>query len=200
MTEMPNRPLARIIRAEEAECWIDGYAFLERAKDEAAAIRAGAQDEVAKAREAGHEQGRKAGEAQAAALLMRCQGDVEHYLGSVEPMVAMLAMQIVERVIGTFDDAELVARAAREALDGLREDKAVVVNVAPEILGEVQERLQVMSSDALTVRVAADRHLSARQCTVTTASTSIDVGIDTQLEAIRTAMQDQYREQERGGA
>lgn len=198
MTEMPTRPLARIIRAEEAECWIDGYAFLERAKAEAAAIRAGAQDEVAKAREAGREEGRKAGEAQAAALLMRCQADVERYLGSVEPMVAMLAMQIVERVIGRFDDAELVARAAHEALEGLRDDKAVVVNVAPEILGEVQQHLETMNSGALTVRVAADRHLSARQCTVTTASTSIDVGIDTQMDAIRAAMQDQY--QERGGA
>lgn len=198
MTEMPNRPLGRIIRAEEAECWIDGYAFLEQAKAEAATIRGGAQDEVAKAREAGHEEGRKAGEAQAAALLMRCQTDVECYLGSVEPMVAMLAMQIVERVIGSFDDAELVVRAAREALNGLREDKAVVVNVAPEILGEVQRRLEAMNSGALTVRVAADRHLSGRQSTVTTASTSIDVGIDTQLEAIRAAMQDQY--QERSGS
>lgn len=198
--EMPNRPLARIIRAEEAGHWIDGYAFLERAKDEAAAIRAGAQDEVAKAREAGHEYGRSAGEAQAAALLMRCQAHVERYLTSVEPMVAMLAMQIVERVIGTFDDAELVARAAREALDGLREDKAVVVNVAPEILGDVQQQLQTMNSGAFTVRVAADRHLSVRQCMVTTASTSIDVGIDTQLDAIRAAMQDQYQERDGSGA
>jgi type III secretion protein L len=45
----------------------------------------------------------------------------------------------------------------------------------------------------MTVRVAADRHLSSRQCTVTTASTSIDVGIDAQLEAIRAAMVEQDR-------
>lgn len=193
MTDMPNRPLARIIRAEEAACWIDGYGFLERAKAEAAAIRAGAQDEVNKAREAGHEEGRQAGEADAAALLMRTQMDVERYLGAMEPMVAMLAMQIVERVIGTFDDAELVARAAQQALEGLREDKGVVVNVAPEIVAEVQQRLQAMNTAALTLRVAADRHLCARQCTVTTAATSIDVGIDTQLEAIRAAMVEQDR-------
>lgn len=190
MTDMPNRPLARIIRADEADCWIDAFAFLERAKAEAAAIRAGAQDEVAKARDAGHEQGRQAGEAQAAALLMRTQADVERYLASVEPMVATLAMQIVERVIGRFDDAELVARAARQALDGMRENKAVVVNVAPDLVGEVQDRLDAMHSGALTVRVAADRHLSGRQATITTSSTSIDIGIDVQLEAIRAAMHD----------
>lgn len=191
--DMPHRPLARILRAEEAECWIDGYAFLERAKNEAATIRAGVQNEVAEAREAGQEQGRKAGEAQAAELLMRTQVDVERYLTSVEPMVAMLAMQIVERVIGTFDDAQLVARAAQQALDDLRHDNAVVVNVAPDILGEVEHRLVAMNSGALTVRVVADRHLSTRQCIVTTSATSIDVGIDTQLEAIRAAMLDQHR-------
>jgi type III secretion protein L len=187
MTEIPSRPLTRIIRAEEAECWIDGYTFLERAKAEATA---GAQDEVSKARETGFDQGRKAGEAQAAALLMRTQADVARYLNSVEPMVAKLAMQIVERVIGAFDDVELVARAAQQALHGLREDEAVVVSIAPEVFGEVKQRLEAMNSGVLTVRLAVDRHLSPRQCTFTTSSTSIDVGIDTQLEAIRMAMQD----------
>ncbi len=191
MTEMPNRPLARIIRAEEAECWIDGYAFLDRAKTEAAAIRANAEDEVAKAREAGRLEGAKRGEAEAAALLMRCHADVDRYLASVEPMVAALAIEIVERVIGTIDDAELVARAARQALEALRDEKAVVVNVAPELVADVQQRMAAFGP--MMVRVAADRHLSARQCTVTTASTSIDVGIDTQLEAIRTAMVEQDR-------
>ena len=193
MTEMPNRPLARIIRAEEADSWIDGFAFLERARTEAAAIRATAEDEVAEAREAGRLDGRKAGEAEAAALLMRTQADVERYLASVEPLVAALAMEIVERVIGTIDDAELVARAARRALETLREEKAVVVNVAPDLTAEVQQRLAAFGPMVTTVRVATDRHLSSRQCTVTTASTSIDVGIDAQLEAIRAAMVEQDR-------
>lgn len=193
MTEMPNRPLARIIRAEEADSWIDGFAFLERARTEAAAIRATAEDEVAEAREAGRLDGRKAGEAEAAALLMRTQADVERYLASVEPLVAALAMEIVERVIGTIDDAELVARAARQALETLREEKAVVVNVAPNLIAEVHQRLAAFGPMVMTVRVAADRHLSSRQCTVTTASTSIDVGIDAQLEAIRAAMEEQGR-------
>lgn len=190
MMDMPNRPHARVIKAEEAECWIDGYAFLERAKAEAAAILSTTQDEVAKARAVGIEEGRKAGEAAAAALLMHTQRDVESFLGSVEPMVAMLAMQIVERVLGNFDDAELVARAAREALDGLREERAVVVHVAPAMLGEVRQRLQSMHTGPLDVRVVMDRHLSGRQCTVTTSATSIDIGVDTQLEAIRAAMSD----------
>lgn len=188
MMEIPSRPLPRIIRAEEAECWIDGYAFLERAKAQAAVIRASTQDEVTKAREVGHEEGRKAGEAQAAALLMRTQADVERYLVSVEPLVAELAVGIVERVIGPFEDTDLVARAARQALEGLREDGAVVVHVAPEIVDGVRQRLEAPNSGTLTVKVVVDRHLSKRQATITTAWTSIDIGVDAQLEAVRAAM------------
>lgn len=193
MTEMPNRPLARIIRAEDAASWIDGFAFLERAKAEAAAIRSTAEDEVAKARETGRQEGRKSGEAEAAALLMCTQADVERYLASVEPMVAALAMEIVERVIGTIGDAELVARAGRQALEALREENAVVVNVAPELVGDVQQHLAAIGPTGMTIRISADRHLSARQCMVTTPATSIDVGIDAQLDAIRAAMSEQGR-------
>jgi type III secretion protein L len=193
MTDLPNRPLARIIRAEEAESWISGFVFLERAKAEAADIRSTAELEVAEARERGRDEGRKVGEEEAAALLLRAHTDVERYFASIEPLVASLAMEIVERVIGSFDDAELVARAARLALKALQEENAVVINVAPELVGEVQQRLAAFGPNAMSVRVAADRHLTQRQCSVTTPATSIDVGIDAQFAAIRTAMADQCR-------
>lgn len=188
MNELPSRPLARIIRAEDAASWIDGYAFLERAKAEAAAIRAAAEDEVAKACQAGREEGRKVGEAEAAALLMRTHEDVDRYLASVEPSVAALAMDIVGRVIGTIDDAELVSRAAHQALKELRHESGIVVNVAPELVADVRQNLVARGSEMATVRVVADRHLSATQCTVTTPAASIDVGIEAQLKAIRDAM------------
>lgn len=188
MTELPTRPYARIIRAEHAESWIDGYAFLEQAKAEAEAIRASAQDEVAKAREAGRLEGRAAGEAEAAALLVQTQADVDCYLEGIEPQLAVLAMEIVQRVVGQFEDVDLVARATGQALETLRGESTVVVNVAPDLVQDVQQRLAAMGPETGSIRVAADRHLSGRQCILTTPSTSIDIGIDTQLEAIRATM------------
>ncbi|MBY5378375.1 HrpE/YscL family type III secretion apparatus protein (plasmid) [Rhizobium leguminosarum] len=188
MTEIPNRPLARIIRVEQAKSWIDGFAFLELAKAEAAAIRSEAEADASRVREAAREEGRKEGELEAAAIAMRAQVDVDLHLASIEPLMAGLAMQIVERVIGTLDNAELVARAARQALDDLRDERSVVVSVAPELADEVHQRLGELGPMAMTMRVSADRHLSARRCMVTTPATSIDVSIDVQLDAIRAAM------------
>lgn len=192
MNDLPNRPLNRIIRARDTASWIDGYAFLEQAKTEAKAIRAAADDEVSKARNAGREEGRKAGEAEVAALLMRTHADIDRYLASVEPLVALLAMDIVQRIIGTIGDAELVSRAACKSLDVLREEHAVVINVAPDLVSDVQERITAFDP-ASRIRVTADRHLSGTQCIVTTPLTSIDVGIEIQLDAIRSAMNELTR-------
>ena len=186
---VPNRPLARIIRAEDAQSWIDGYAFLERAKAEATAIRATAHEEIEKAREAGRTEGRKDGEAQAAELLMRTQADVGRYLGEAEPRLIALAMEIVQQVLGTFSNSELVARAARQAIQTFSDENGITINVAPEIVDEVKEHFATLDLKNMAIRVIADRHLSATQCTVTTPSASIDVGIETQLAAIRAMMQ-----------
>lgn len=186
MSELPHRPLNRIIRASDAASWIDGYAFLERAKTEATAMLADAVGEVARSREAGRIEGREAGEAEAAALLLRTRADIDRYLAAVEPRLADLALDIVRKVLGVFDDAELVAHAARQALENLREETSIVVNVAPEIAGEVEQHLRTLTD--LPVRIAPDRHLFGRQCIVTTLSASIDVGLDTQLAAIRETM------------
>ncbi|MGU3399954.1 type III secretion system stator protein SctL [Brucellaceae bacterium D45D] len=193
---VPNRPLARIIRAEDAQSWIDGYAFLERAKAEAAAIRATAHDEIEKAREAGRIEGRRDGEAQAAELLMRTQADVGRYLGATEPRLIALAMEIVQQVLGTFSNSELVARAARQAIQTFSDENGITINVAPEIVDEVKEHFATQDFKTTPIRVVADRHLSATQCTVTTPSASIDVGIETQLAAIRAMILDSSR----GGA
>ncbi|WP_343315001.1 type III secretion system stator protein SctL [Brucella sp. BE17] len=193
---VPNRPLARIIRAEDADSWIDGYAFLERAKAEAEAIRATAREEIAKAREVGRIEGRKAGEAEAAALLMRTQADIANYLDEAEPRLITLAMEILQQVLGAFSNGELVACAARQAINAFSDENGVTINVAPEIVDDVKTQCAAFDLKNMAIRVVADRHLSATQCTVTTPSASIDVGIETQLAAIRAMMMGSSR----GGA
>lgn len=186
--KIPNRPLARIIRAEDSASWIDGYAFLELAKAEAKAIRATVHEEREQAYEAGRIEGRKAGEAEAAELLMRAQADVGRYLAEAEPRFIALAMEIVEQVLGTFSNSELIARAARQAIQAFGDENGITINVAPESVDEVKAQFATLDVQNVAIRVVADRHLSATQCTVTTPSASIDVGIETQLAAIHAIM------------
>ena len=40
MSELPSRPTARILRADDAALWSDGFAFLQAAKEQAEQVKA----------------------------------------------------------------------------------------------------------------------------------------------------------------
>ena len=70
MSELPTRPAARILRAEQADQWIDGFAFIEAARQEADQMRQSAELWRQQARREGLEQGLAQGRAQMAQALL----------------------------------------------------------------------------------------------------------------------------------
>lgn len=180
---MPDRPTARVIRAAEAEAWQDGFAFLDRARIEAQALRETVETEIAAAREEGRREGRAQGEAEAAALVLKTQGDVDGYLAAIPPRMADLVQQILREVLAEVPDAELIARATRRALSTFRETEGVTLSVPAALLADVEAQL-----GGTSLRIVPDRHLTGRQCILTSAVSSIDIGIDAQLATMRAAM------------
>ncbi|WP_136682556.1 FliH/SctL family protein [Falsirhodobacter xinxiangensis] len=180
---LPDRPTARVIRAAEAEAWQDGFAFLSRAKDEAAALRATVDAEIAAARDEGRAHGRQQGETDAATLLLATQAQVDRYLAGIEPQLVDLTFRIIDQILDGATDAELIARATRRALQTFRGTEAITLSVPEPALAEVEAQLR-----GLDLRVTADRHLTGRQCILSSPASSIDISIDAQLQAIRTAM------------
>lgn len=184
---LPKRPGNVVLKASEAEAWIDGFAFRERAERQGAALIASTEAAVAKAREEGFREGMRVGESEAGALLLRTSADVDRYLAGLEAQLTDLALGIVRKVVGRFDDAELVAACAREALGSFRGETRIVVRVAPDLVGAV--RAQMGSG----VGVEGDPGLAAGRCVIASPLSSVEVGLDAQLDAIRAAMLDGSR-------
>src|SRR5262245_36220823 len=115
-SSLPRSPRTKILRREDAQNWIDGYRLVEEARRHADPLsqHAHAAYEDAKAR--GLAEGRAIGNAEAATIVADTVAKVDRYLASVEAQVSNLSLSIVERVLGQFDDADIVARAARQAL------------------------------------------------------------------------------------
>ncbi|MDH2326593.1 hypothetical protein QCN27_06905 [Cereibacter sp. SYSU M97828] len=180
---LPDRPTARVIRAAEAEAWQDGFTFLARAHAEAEALRATVDAEIATAREQGRAEGRLQGEAEAADLLIATQREVDGYLAGIEPHLIDLTFRIIAEILDGPSDGELIARAARRALDTFRGTEAVTLSVPAAQLADVEARLS-----GLGLRIAPDRHLTGRQCILSSPASSIDISIDAQLQAVRAAM------------
>lgn len=188
MNSLPPRPGKVILRAEEAEAWIDGYAFLDQARQRA-------DDQAAESQQArnagyaeGFDAGRRDGEAQAARLLATTQSDVKRYLESLEPALAELSLDLVRRLLGEFDAADLLARCVRQALSEWRHEHRLRIRVAPALESRVAALLRERPPATDDYQVEADAQLSPGQCLLVSPIAVMDIGIDSQLEVLRRAL------------
>jgi type III secretion protein L len=185
---LPKSPGVKIIPAAQEQAWRDGFHYLTEVRRIYAAERA-----------KGYAEGRAAAARDAGVLILETKGKVDRYFASVESELVSLAFDIVSRVLGEFDDAELVSRAARTALADFREEKAVTIRVHPSAEVHVRQALSdllVGADGSPMITVEADPRMEPRGCVLSTDIAIVDASIETQLAAIAEAM----KRRDQGGA
>ncbi|MBW1249935.1 HrpE/YscL family type III secretion apparatus protein [Pseudomonas tolaasii] len=185
MSELPSRPTARILRAEEAELWTEGFAFLQAAKDRAEQVKADSDQWLDAARAEGFESARQEGAEQVAQLLVHTQSQVQHYLSSLEAALADLALGIVREVLGELDNADRVVRCTRQALSAFRQDQALTLWVPPAEVDALRQRLKV---ENLAIAVDGDEQLSVGQARLNSPAGSVELGLEAQLQTLRRSL------------
>ena len=192
MSELPVQPGQRILRSEAASQWIDGYAFLQAAREQAQAIQADTRQIEETARAAGFERGREEGLEEAARLIAATAGNVDAYLAGLESGLADLALGIVLQVLGELDRAERIALATQRALSAFRERQALTLHVAP---GQVEAlRLQLGPVLCERVTVSADDTLTNEQARLSSPVASVELTMEAQLRVLREALLPQSME------
>lgn len=185
MSELPTRPTARILRADEAALWTEGFAFLQAAKDQAEQVKAESDQWLEAARAEGFESARQEGAEQVAQLLLQTQSQVQHYLSSLETSLADLALGIVREVLGELDNAERVVRCTRRALNAFRQDQALTLWVPPLEVDALRQRLKL---EGLAIAVDADEQLDAGQARLNSPAGSVELGLEAQLQNLRRSL------------
>lgn len=179
--ELPGAPGVKIIRSGKADAWQDGYRFLEETKEVYAAER-----------KRGYEDGMAGAKHDAAKLVAETTEKVNRHMASLEKKVAQLAFDIVRRVISEFDDAELVARAASNALVDFRDGNTVRIKVHPSaeasVKAMIEARMREADHEALTITIETDDELDKKACILSTEFAVIEATIETQLAAIAEVM------------
>ncbi|MCA1489887.1 type III secretion system stator protein SctL [Ensifer sp. NBAIM29] len=189
MNELPTRPTTKILRKTEGDHWLEGFAFLEAAKTEADKQLAQVRQVVEASRKQGYEAGRLEGERQAAALLMKTTADVNTYVAGLDRQIAELSLAIVEKLLGRFDQAELVAKLALQALQSFQHEREVTITVSPALLERVAELIERHNKNAaLKISVLPDPRIDGSKCVLANAVAVVDAGLDTQLSVIRDAL------------
>jgi type III secretion protein L len=185
---LPKGPTTRILRAEEAEAWRNGYGFLAEASRTSEQIRQAARTAYSAERARGYADGRAEGATEATRLLSETTIKIDRYFATLDQEIARLVMDIVRRVLGEFDVTDLVSRAAARAIGDFRGEKSLTISVHPEALERVRTALAgTAGGNGLAVTVESDPHLLKDGCVIRSEFAVVDASIETQLAAIAEA-------------
>lgn len=185
MSELPTRPAVRILRAEQADLWIDGYAFLQAARDQAEAIRQDSERWLQQAHAEGFESGRQEGAEQVSALLGETSLKIDTWLAGLETSLADLALGIVREILDDMNDAERVVRCTRKALGAFRQDQALTLFVSRQDAEAVRQQLKLQELDLPAIAVEPDDRLQGGQARLSSPVGSVELGLEAQLLNLR---------------
>lgn len=188
---LPAKPSGRVLKPAEAQAWRSGFDFLETAKREASQMRERARQGYASEYAQGYQDGKAAGEAEAARLINDTVAKVDSYLHGIENEVVGLALDIVRRVLSDLDVKQRVVQAAKQAIADIRRAKYIRITVHPDSVANVESELAALvDEDTLgcTVEVDGDSSLTMHACIVATDVSVFDASIEAQLEALANAI------------
>ncbi len=184
-------PTGTFLRSADYAALIDAQTVIARAEAEAARIREQAQEEYAREKIRGYQEGLEQGKAEMAEQIVATLGQSNLYFSKIEDALVDVVMKAVRRVIGQFDDRERVERIVRQALELLRNQSQVRVKVSPARLDQLKERVDTLLAAFPRIQlldVQGDARLPADGCILETEFGVIDATVETQLRAIEKAL------------
>ena len=178
-------PGKRIVRAQEAEHWVDGHAFLAQAREQAAQIVERGTQQALEARDAAVAEGLAQGQAAASQLLLETSSAVDRYLATVETQLAELSLALVRQVLDDLDATALIAQLCQRALRDFRDEQRLTLHVP---VAQVEPVTALLHAQLGMLRVHGDASLGPRHATLSSPVAAVDLDVDEQLHGLRLAL------------
>jgi type III secretion protein L len=196
LDDMPTEPGSRILRAADVDAWLEGYRFLALVREAAAKTEENARSTYDAAYEEGFAEGQAAGAIEANQLVRETTLAVDRYLSRLEKEISTLVLNIVRRVVGEIDVADLVAHAATQAMTEFRREKNIKVTVHPAAADRVSSALAAFVQDNQpAVTVEPDPALDKGGCILVSDVAVVDASIEAQLRTLEAGLTSGFDEQ-----
>ena len=182
----------KVFKEAEYAALLDAAAVLEVARGEAARVTAQAQRDAALALEQGRTEGLRQAQADYAQRLAADALATQRQLQALRSAMAQIVVRALGQFMADVDPARLLETALRRVDGLLRAEPFVALRVAPAQEDGLRRALAALGQDAgwaLDAAVSADPTLADGACVVATASGTLEIGVDAQLEAFRKAVE-----------
>ena len=181
----------RVLSSAESTLLLEAGELLAAAAKRAQEIEEAATLAYEEQRKKGYEDGQEACRSEYAEKVLEVALQSVEYIEGLEQTIVNVVTEAVERVIGELDDNERIVRIVRTALSAVRNQKRVVVRVAPADSKAVTEGLASMIAHSPGASgfldVITDPRLAAGSCIIESELGVVDASLETQLRALRKA-------------
>jgi len=184
----------KVFKEAEYAALLDAAAVLDAARAEAARVADQAQRDAADALAQGRAEGLRRAQAEYAQRLAADALATQRQLQALRESMAQIVVRAVGQFMADVDPARLLESALRRVDALLRAEPFVALRVAPVQEDALRRALGALGQDAgwaLAAAISADPALADGTCVVSTASGTLEIGVDAQLEAFRKAVQAQ---------
>ena len=182
----------KVLKEAEYAALLDASAVVAAARQEAHRIVQQAARQAEDSRRKGYEEGLQQAKAEYAQRLVSDSLASERQLRALRSSMAGIVVKAVGQFIAEADASELFEKALLRVDTLIRAEPFVTVRVAPAHeapLRQALDRLRTEANWSTNVAVQADPALPHGACSVQTASGTIEIGLDAQLEAFRRAVE-----------
>ena len=170
---------------------------VKRAEDDAAQIKAEAEAaaarEMRRAYETGMTQAKEEFTRQMATTVLRLES--AHLI--LEDRLVNLVMQALHTVLGTLDDALIIAKLVQQCIRAVGQEKRLFLRVSEEQQDAASKALSSILSNyphLECIDVVADSRLKRNSCVLETEYGAVDGSLDTHLAAIRQSLIEAFAE------
>lgn len=182
----------KVLKEAEYAALLDAQAVVDTARREAQRIVREANSQAAEMRRRGHQEGLEEAKGVYADRLMEvAMGSRQQLQALRDSMVGLVTKAIQQFVLET--DASELFEAALVRVDALiRHEPYISVHVAPEQEAAFRQALGRLKDEAgwiANVSVQADPALAEGSCVMHTASGTLEIGVDAQLQAFQRAIE-----------
>jgi len=182
----------KVLKEAEYAALLDASQVVEAARAEAQRIVAQAEQDAEECRRTGHEEGLQRAQAEYAQRLVSEAMASERQLRALRTSMAGIVVKAVGQFIAEAQPADLFEAALLRVDTLIRHEPFVSIRVAPAQEADLRlvlARLRGEASWTMSVSVQPDAGLPAGGCVVQTASGTLAIGVDAQLEAFRRAIE-----------
>ncbi len=185
----------KVLKEDEYASLLDATSTVEVARAEALRLVEGAKREVDEARQRGYLEGRQNAKAEFAKQLVSEAAGMERQLGGLRATIATIVTKAVTRFMEEADPQTLYASALRRVDLLIRSEPFLTVRVCAEqqhAIRGVLARLRQELGWQMSVTVFVDPDLADGDCVIQTASGSVEIGLDAQLEELQRLLRNAH--------